>query len=140
MTRLTQMLIPFILLTMASCASDTPASSGDTAFPAEGPLSVVREDSNDFVYFFPEDLDAESAWPSLVWFNGLSGYTEDFNYNGLLESVASWGFVVIGGKSSGMNPVELDQLAELLRRNGARWFADARCVLCEDPSWSFVGR
>lgn len=127
MLKLAKTLAPLILLAVAACASDTSTSARDTAFPADGPLSVVREDTSDFVYFYPEDLDSESTWPALVWFNGLSGYTEDFNYNGLLESVASWGFIVIGGKASGMNPAESDQRTELLRRNG-------------DPSDALFGR
>jgi hypothetical protein len=101
----------------AAGTGGTGGTESDTEFPPAGPQSVVREDTDDFVYFFPEDLDAESAWPALVWFNGSSGYAEDFNYNGLLESVASWGFIVIGGKSAGMNGPEADQREELLRRN-----------------------
>jgi len=124
MNRLMHTLTLFALLALAACASDTTggtdgAGGNDGAeFPPAGPESVVREDSDDFIYFFPEELTKESSWPALVWFNGLSGYTEDFNYNGLLESVASWGFVVIGGKSPGMNLAETDQRTELLRRNG----------------------
>ena len=115
-----------IFLSVAVMACGTSGSSGDggaggangdTAFPPEGPQSIVREDSDDFVYFFPQDLDTGSTWPALVWFNGSSGYAEDFNYNGLLESIASWGFVVIGGKSAGMNGPDADQRTELLRRN-----------------------
>ena len=93
-------------------------TAGSQEFPLEGPYATVFEENDDFVYFFPEDLGADSPWPALIWFNGRSGYQDDFNYNGLLESVASWGFIVIGGKSMGMNPVETDQLTELLRRNG----------------------
>lgn len=133
MIRFAQTLAPLILLTLAACASDThggtagtggaggnggTGGTGDTGFPAEGPESVLREETDDFVYFFPQSLEAETKWPALVWFNGASGYADDFNYNGLLESVASWGFIVIGGKSSGMNPTETDQRTELLRRNG----------------------
>jgi hypothetical protein len=106
-----------LLLSTVACGSDMQSDTGSSEFPAEGPYSVVREDADDFVYFFPQDLDVEPVWPALVWFNGASGYTEDFNYNGLLESVASWGFAVIGGKSSGMNPAESDERTELLRRN-----------------------
>jgi hypothetical protein len=87
------------------------------AFPTIGPYSTVREDTDDLVYFFPEGIDQEETWPSLVWFNGASGYTEDFNYNGLLESIASWGFVVVGGKSPGMNDAEADQREALLARS-----------------------
>lgn len=111
-------LCPLILLALAACASDSPSATADSAFEEEGPYSVIREDSDQFVYFFPEELDAEADWPALVWFNGASGYTEDYNYNGLLGSVASWGFVVIGGKAPGMGPPEADQRTELLRRNG----------------------
>lgn len=130
MNRGFQFLSVLILSALAACASEsasgTPGAgggggaggAGDPDFPTEGPNSVVREDTEDFVYFFPDDLDAESTWPALVWFNGASGYEEDFNYNGLLESVASWGFVVIGGKSPGKNPADSDQRSELLRRNG----------------------
>ena len=130
MTRALRPILLVILLAAVACGTDgsgggagggtggTGGTDGDTSFPAEGTHSVVREDADDFVYFFPQDLDAESAWPALVWFNGASGYAEDFNYNGLLASVASWGFIVIGGKSSGMNGAETDQRAELLRRNG----------------------
>jgi dienelactone hydrolase len=114
-----------LLFALAACAGDDPSPSqggGGTggsgaAFPAAGPASVVREETDAFVYFFPDDLDAETVWPALVWFNGASGYQDDFNYNGLLESVASWGFIVIGGKSPGMNPEESDERGELLRRN-----------------------
>ena len=91
--------------------------SDGAAFPMMGPYSTVREDTDDLVYFFPEGVDQEESWPSLVWFNGASGYTEDFNYNGLLESVASWGFVVVGGKSPGMNAPEADQREALLARD-----------------------
>jgi dienelactone hydrolase len=114
-----------LLVTLAACASDdaSPSNGGggtggsSAEFPTAGLASVVREDTDAFVYFFPQDLDAETVWPALVWFNGASGYQEDFNYNGLLESVASWGFIVIGGKSPGMNPEESDERSELLRRN-----------------------
>ncbi|HET6418047.1 MAG TPA: hypothetical protein VFG22_17260 [Polyangiales bacterium] len=114
-----------LLFALVACAGDDPSPSpggGGTGgsgaeFPAAGPASVVREDTDAFVYFFPADLDAETIRPALVWFNGASGYQEDFNYNGLLESVASWGFIVIGGKSPGMNPEESDERSALLRRN-----------------------
>jgi len=131
MNRVFRSLSLLLLCGFAACASEEGSAApgtggtggaggaGSSEFPAEGPESIVREDTDDFVYFFPENLDAESAWPALVWFNGLSGYTEDFNYNGLLESITSWGFVVIGGKSSGMNPSDSDERTELLRRNGA---------------------
>jgi hypothetical protein len=122
------------LAALAGCANETqsgtrgPAGTGGTAgvggsstggeFPTEGPYSTLRVDTANFVYFLPDDLELEATWPSLVWFNGASGYTEDYNYNGLLESIASWGFVVIGGKHPGMNPPDTDQRTELLRRNG----------------------
>ncbi len=80
-------LCPLILLALAACASDSPSTTADSAFEEEGPYAVIREDSDDFVYFFPENLDSEADWPALVWFNGASGYTEGYNYNGLLESV-----------------------------------------------------
>ena len=105
------------LAVLTACGSETSGSPSAGEFPTEGPHSTVREDTNDFIYFFPESLDDAPTWPALVWFNGLSGYTEDWNYNGLLESIASWGFVVIGGKHSGMNPAEVDLRTELLRRN-----------------------
>ncbi len=129
MKRLASLLI---LTTVLACGDDVPSgpgtggnggagghggSAGAQEFPLVGPYATVFEENDDFVYFFPEDLGAESTWPALVWFNGRSGYQDDFNYNGLLESVASWGFIVIGGKSMGMNPAESDQLTELLRRN-----------------------
>jgi dienelactone hydrolase len=107
-----------MLTVLAACASETQTGSPTIGeFPMEGPHSTVREDTDDFIYFFPASLDDEETWPALVWFNGLSGYTEDNNYNGLLESIASWGFLVVGGKHSGMNPAEVDQREELLRRN-----------------------
>lgn len=105
----------------------TGGGTDETDFGTEGPYSVVREDTADFVYFYPESIEGEASWPSLVWFNGASGYAEDFNYNGLLESVASWGFIVIGGKAPGMNPNESDQRTELLRRN-------------DDPADALAGR
>jgi dienelactone hydrolase len=113
------------LLALSACASDDSSPSGggggtggsSAEFPTAGPASIVREDTDEFVYFFPAGLDVEADWPALVWFNGASGYQEDFNYNGLLESVASWGFIVIGGKYPGMNPEESDERTELLRRN-----------------------
>jgi len=121
MIRPSQAAIALLLVALTACASTTQdgadAGTGSTAFPIAGPISVVREDTAAFVYFFPANLDAASTWPALVWFNGASGYTEDFNYNGLLESIASWGFVVIGGKSAGKNPAESDERMELLRRN-----------------------
>lgn len=132
MSKASQSTALFMLLAVGACGGNgTGGASGaggggnggnggadsDDAFPLAGPQSVVREDADDFVYFFPQVLATETAWPALVWFNGLSGYAEDFNYNGLLESVASWGFIVIGGKSSGMNGPEADQRTELLRRN-----------------------
>ena len=113
-------MIPTALLSLmlGACSSE---ASGVTpmnpSFAMEGPHAVLAEETDEFVYFFPEDLGSEESWPSLIWFNGLSGYTDSFNYNGLLESVASWGFVVVGGKSSGMNPSESDQRDELLRRH-----------------------
>lgn len=113
------------LMSVFACGDDTQRGNGGVGgmaaseeFPPDGPNATVFEENDDFVYFFPEDLDTDSPWPALVWFNGASGYQDDFNYNGLLESVASWGFIVIGGKSMGMNPEESDQLTELLRRNG----------------------
>lgn len=116
------------LAALAACASETEGGTGGAAgaggnlgtagqFPTEGPYITVREDTNDLVYFFPEAIDDETTWPSLVWFNGASGYTEDFNYNGLLDSIASWGFVVVGGKSPGMNGPDSDQREALLARN-----------------------
>jgi hypothetical protein len=120
-----------VLATLGACSNEAQSGSRGTAgegggggnsgasgeFPLEGPYMTVREDTDDLVYFFPEEIESEETWPSLVWFNGASGYTEDFNYNGLLESVASWGFVVVGGKSAGMNPSEVDQRDALLERN-----------------------
>jgi dienelactone hydrolase len=82
-----------------------------------GPHAVAREDTSDLVYFFPEDLEAQARWPAVVWFNGASGYTETWNYNELLRSLASYGFVVVGGKSLGRNPPEKDERAALLARN-----------------------
>jgi len=124
MNRTLHTLAIFLSVAVMACGTSGSAgaggaggANGDTAFPPEGPQSIVREDSDDFVYFFPQDLDTGSTWPALVWFNGSSGYREDFNYNGLLESIASWGFVVIGGKSAGMNGPDADQRTELLRRN-----------------------
>ncbi len=120
------------LAALAACADDIPSGTGGrggdggsgggggtpgSEFPTEGPYPTVREDTEHLVYFFPRNIGDEPSWPSLVWFNGASGYTEDFNYNGLLESVASWGFVVVGGKSPGMNPPETDQRDALLARN-----------------------
>lgn len=105
-----------VLAVLAACASETQSETGGE-FPTEGPYTTVREDTDALIYFFPENIDQESTWPSLVWFNGASGYTEDFNYNGLLESIASWGFVVIGGKSPGMNGPESDQRGALLARD-----------------------
>jgi hypothetical protein len=105
-----------VLAVLAACASETQSATGGE-FPTEGPYTTVREDTDSLIYFFPEDIDQESTWPSLVWFNGASGYMEDFNYNGLLESIASWGFVVVGGKSPGMNGPESDQRDALLARN-----------------------
>ncbi len=124
-----------ILAALSACGGESASNTGGTPgtggtggtggtsrtigeFSVQGPYNTVREDTDDLVYFFPEEIDGEETWPSLIWFNGASGYAEDFNYNGLLESVASWGFVVVGGKASGMNPLEADQRADLLRRNG----------------------
>lgn len=124
------------LAALAACASEAQDGTGGSAgaggsggaagssggeFPTAGPHTTVRQDTDDLVYFFPEDLDVdidgEATWPSLVWFNGASGYAEDFNYNGLLDSIASWGFIVVGGKSPGMNGPESDQREALLARN-----------------------
>lgn len=116
-----------------------------------------------------QSIEEETNWPALVWFNGASGYTEDLHYNGFLDSIASWGFVVVGGKSPGMNGPESDQRDALLARNadsndalfgrvyrepviaflrwqlhqdpaGAGWFEGDRCTLCTDPTWSFDAR
>lgn len=117
-----------VLATLVACSNETQDGTRGTGggggnsgasgeFPLEGPYVTVREDTDDLVYFFPEEIEGEETWPSLVWFNGASGYAEDFNYNGLLESIASWGFVVVGGKSAGMNPSEADQRDALLGRN-----------------------
>ena len=78
---------------------------------------IQGEDTDDLVYFYPEDIDDEATWPSLVWFNGASGYTDDYNYNEFLESIASWGFIAVGGKSPGMNGPDADQREALLARN-----------------------
>jgi hypothetical protein len=126
------------LTALAACASDTSDGTGGTSgaggsagsggnggaagssggeFPMAGPYPTFREDTADLVYFFPQNIEEETTWPALVWFNGASGYTDDFNYNGLLDSIASWGFVVVGGKSPGMNGPESDQREALLARN-----------------------
>jgi dienelactone hydrolase len=105
-----------VLAVLAACASETQFETGGE-FPTVGPYTTVREDTDALIYFFPENIDQASTWPSLVWFNGASGYTEDFNYNGLLESIASWGFVVVGGKSPGMNGPESDQRGALAARD-----------------------
>jgi len=128
MTRRTQICAALLALMLAACGGEaSEAAPTNPAFSAEGPYAVDFVQTDAFVFFFPRDLETEESWPSLIWFNGLSGYTDSFNYNGLLESVASWGFIVVGGKSSGMNPSESDQRTELLRRNA-------------DPGDAFFGR
>lgn len=118
MNRRLQTLATALLLILAACGSEaSEAAPANPDFAAEGPYAVDFAETDAFVFLFPRDLESEDSWPALVWFNGASGYTDSFNYNGLLESVASWGFIVIGGKSSGMNPSESDQRTELLRRN-----------------------
>lgn len=114
------------LAALGACASDTQTESGGE-FPMAGPYSTFREDTAELVYFFPQDIDEAASWPALVWFNGASGYTEELHYNGLLDSIASWGFVVVGGKSPGMNGPESDQREALLARN-------------DDPSDALFGR
>lgn len=95
-------------------AGSSPAGAG---FGLVGPHAVVREDTAALVYFFPDDLQSRTRWPAMVWFNGASGYTDTWNYNELLRSVASWGFVVVGGKDPGRNPPESDERTSLLARN-----------------------
>jgi predicted dienelactone hydrolase len=109
-----------VLAVLAACTGDPESGTGGISggeIPIAGPYPTVREDTDSLIYFFPEEIEEETSWPSLVWFNGASGYAEDFNYNGLLQSIASWGFVVVGGKSPGMTGPETDQRAALLTRN-----------------------
>ncbi|MBM4243474.1 MAG: hypothetical protein FJ148_06605 [Deltaproteobacteria bacterium] len=94
------------------------------AFGLVGPHTTVREDTAELVYFYPADVRSAVRWPAVVWLNGASGYTETWNYNELLRSVASWGFIVVGGKSPGRNPAASDERQALLARD-----ADAADVL-----------
>ena len=86
------------LAALSACASEIEDGTGGAAgaggnvgtagkSPTEGPYITVREDADDLVYFFPEAIDDETTWPSLVWFNSASGYTKGFNYNGLLDLI-----------------------------------------------------
>jgi hypothetical protein len=106
-----------VLFLLAACGSESQSAVEAGEFPKEGAYATVREDTDALIYFYPEEIDSETSWPSLVWFNGASGYTDDYNYNELLQSIASWGFVVVGGKSPGMNGPEDDQRQALLSRN-----------------------
>ncbi len=106
-----------LVFTIIGCGGDDDGGAVAAGeFGVVGPYETVLEDSADFVWFYPSNLGEPGIWPALVWYNGASGYSDDNNYNPLLESLASWGFVVVGGKSPGRNPPESNQLDELARR------------------------
>ena len=140
------------LFSLVACGDDAPGgagvggtgghggSTGAQEFPLAGPYATVFEEDDDFVYFFPENLGAESPWPK-------AAATVIAAYEAAVEDAWLANHATADHNDPrGDGGVYREPIVAFLRwklqedAGGEAWFVGDACALCQAAEWSFDTR
>lgn len=117
-------------VTLAPFAAEAQVSgcpSVGTNFGETGPFEVAVEEASEHTYFSPADLGSQGCdrHPVILWGNGT--FTTPTVYQGLLEHLASHGFIVAAANTSNAGSGEemlagLDNLTAFDADSGSRYY------------------
>lgn len=117
-----------LLALLVGCVPSGSGTSGATGdieaeYAASGPYDTTSTSAPGFRIYYPRQMDG--GHPIITWGNGTGAPT--FSYSGLLNHLASWGFVVVASNSvmtqSGKAMINgVDYLIEQNKTPGSKFY------------------
>ncbi|WP_320673021.1 poly(ethylene terephthalate) hydrolase family protein [Patulibacter defluvii] len=101
--RLLALLLTLVAVALAAAPAGAVAAPIEAAYAAPGPSAVATQDVTDgsgavtYRIFYPADIASGPRRPIVTWGNG--SWATPANYPGLLNHLASWGYVVVASTS-----------------------------------------